>query len=84
MDYRPRVIALLLGGLLLVGAAGCRRFGNSADPSSLNAIRYRVHGAALSIPRLQTVRSRSPVTLVTVLLFMNWYYDAMQELAWET
>jgi len=47
MGYRPRVTALLLGSLLLVGAAGCRRFGTSASASSLNAIRYHVHGVVL-------------------------------------
>ena len=47
MDYQPRLTALLLGSLLLFGAAGCRRFENSADLSSLNAIRYHVHGVVL-------------------------------------
>ena len=47
MDYRPRLRVLLAGTLLLVCAAGCRHFGNSADPSGLNAIRYHVHGVVL-------------------------------------
>ena len=47
MDYRPRLIALLVGSLLLVCAAGCRQFGNPAGPSGLNPIRYHVHGVVL-------------------------------------
>jgi len=47
MNYRPRLTALLAGSLLLVCAAGCRRLGNSADTSGLNAIRYHVQGVVL-------------------------------------